>query len=122
MIGLWLPVAAGMAAIYYAALQPHVPSVIAERFTDTVLHAGAYAGLALVTVRATARARWAGLTTPATLAAFAIVVVHGISVEIAQTFVPPRTAELRDVWSDAAGAGAGLAAAWAWGIMRRKSS
>ena len=122
MIGLWLPVAVYMTAIYYGALQPQVPSVIAERFTDTMLHAGGYAGLALVTVRATAGGRWPGLTAGAILAAFAIAVVHGVSVEIAQTFVPSRSAELRDVWNDGAGAAAGLVAAWAWGIMRRKSS
>ena len=122
MIGLWLPVVVLMAAIYYAAIQPAVPDLIAERFTDTLLHAGGYAGLAIVTLRATARGRWTGVTGATLLAAFAIVVAHGISVEIAQMFAPPRTAELRDVWNDAAGAVAGLGVAWAWSIMRRKSS
>ena len=121
MIGLWLPVAVCMTAIYYGALQPHVPDAISERFTDTALHAAGYAVLALVTLRASARARWAGVTRPSLIAAFGIAVAHGISVEIAQMFAPTRTAELRDVWSDAAGASAGLAAAWAWSIMRRKS-
>ena len=122
MIGLWLPVAVYMAAIYYGAVQPDVPEVIAVRFTDTLLHAGGYAGLAMVTLRATARGRWAGVTGVTMLVAFAIVVVHGASVEIAQMFAPPRTAELRDVWNDAVGAAGGLGALWAWSIMRRKSS
>jgi VanZ family protein len=122
VIGLWLPVAVSMIAIYYGALQPQVPSVIGERFTDTVLHAGGYAGLAMLTVRATSGGRWSGLTARALLLAFAIVVVHGVSVEVAQAFAPPRTAEWRDVRNDVAGAGAGLAAVWAWGIMRRKFS
>ena len=122
MIGLWLPVAAYMAAIYYGALQPRVPDVIAERFTDTVLHAGGYAGLALVTARAAAGGRWSGVQARAIILAFAITLLHGVSVEVAQSFVPSRTSELRDVWNDAAGAAAGLAVVWAWGIMRRKSS
>ena len=122
MIGLWLPVAVYMAAIYYGALQPQVPSVIAERFTDTVLHASGYAGLALLSVRAVAGGRWSNVAARAIFVAFAIALVHGVSVEIAQAFVPSRTSELRDVWNDAAGAAAGLAVVWAWGIMRRKSS
>ena len=122
MIGLWLPVAVYMAAIYYGAVQPEVPDVIAVRFTDTLLHAGGYAGLAMLTLRATARGQMRGISGATVLAAFIIVVVHGISVEIAQVFAPPRTAEWRDVWNDAVGAAAGLGAAWAWSIMRRKSS
>ena len=60
VIGLWLPVAACMAAIYYGA-GAAVPGPVA-RFSDTVLHMGGYAGLALLTLRATAGGRWSGVT------------------------------------------------------------
>lgn len=121
MIGLWLPVAVVMAAIYYGATMPSVPAPIGNWFSDTVLHAGGYTVLAMLTLRATAKGRWSGVTRGAMIAAFAISVLHGLSVEWIQMYVPTRFAEWRDVWNDAAGAAVGLGAAWAWGIMRRQS-
>jgi VanZ family protein len=121
VIGLWLPVAILMAAIYYGATMPVVPAPIGNWFSDTVLHAGGYTVLAVVTLRATAKGRWAGVTPAALLVAFVIAVAHGLSVEWVQMYVPTRFAEWRDVWNDVAGAAAGLGAAWAWGTMRGKS-
>ena len=121
MIGLWLPVAVLMAAIYYGATVPDVPPPIGDWFSDTVLHAGAYTVMALLTLRATAKARWTGVTRGTMIAAFVISMLHGVSVEWIQMYVPTRFAEWRDVWNDAAGAALGLGAAWAWGIMRRQS-
>lgn len=116
MIGLWLPVAAWMAAIYFGAALPTTPSPVAG-FSDTALHMGAYSGLALLTLRATARGRWSGVTPRAFLVALVIAVLHGASVEIEQMFVPTRFAEWRDLGNDAIGALAGLVAAWAWGKL-----
>ena len=121
MISLWLPVALYMAAIYYGATLPVVPAPIGYWLSDTLLHAGGYAVLALLTLRATANGRWAGLTRTALLTAFVISMAHGLSVEWIQMYVPTRFAEWRDVWNDAAGTAFGLGAAWAWGTMRRKS-
>jgi VanZ family protein len=123
VIGLWLPVAIWMAAIYYGATfpDPAVPDAIGDWLSDTLLHAGAYAVLALLTLRATAKGRWAGLTGTALVTAFAISMAHGLSVEWIQIYVPARFAEWRDVWNDAAGTAFGLGAAWAWGTMRRTS-
>jgi VanZ family protein len=121
VISLWLPVAILMGAIYYGATMPVVPAPIGNWFSDTVLHAGGYTVLALVTLRATAKGRWAGVTPAPLLLAFVIAIAHGLSVEWVQMYVPTRFAEWRDVWNDAAGAAAGLGAAWAWGTMRRKS-
>jgi VanZ family protein len=121
VIGLWLPVAACMAAMYYGATMPVVPAPIGDWFSDTVLHAGGYTVLALVTLRATAQGQWRGVTRRAMLAAFTIAMLHGLSVEWIQMYVPTRFAEWRDVWNDAAGAAAGIAAAWAWSIMKGKS-
>ena len=121
MIGRWLPVAAFMAVIYYGATTPDEPASIGDWFSDTLLHAAGYTVLTLLTLRATAGGRWAGVTRRAMIAAFVIAMLHGVSVEWIQMYVPTRFAEWRDVWNDAAGAVAGLGAAWAWGIMRRQS-
>ena len=118
---LWLPVAIYMAVIYYGATMPAVPAPIGSWFSDTLLHAGGYTVMALLTLRATADGRWEGVTRGALVAAFAISMLHGLSVEWIQMYVPTRFAEWRDVWNDAAGTAAGLGAAWAWGIMRRQS-
>ena len=119
--GLWLPVAVYMALIYYGATMPVVPAPVGNWFSDTALHAGGYTVMAVLTLRATARGQWRGVTRGALLGAFAISMLHGLSVEWIQMYVPTRFAEWRDVWNDAAGAAAGLGAAWAWGIMRGKS-
>ena len=57
MISLWGPVAAYMAAIYYGAALSQIPGPAAQ-LSDTVLHMGGYAGLAIVTARAVAGGRW----------------------------------------------------------------
>ena len=116
MISLWLPVAVYMAAIYWGAALTQVPGP-ASLVSDTVLHMGGYAGLVLLTLRATAGGRWAGVTARAMTVAFVIAVVHGLSVEVEQMFVPSRFAEWRDVGNDVIGALAGLGAAWAWGKL-----
>jgi VanZ family protein len=118
---LWLPVAVYMAAIYYGATMPEVPTPIGYWLTDTMLHAGGYTVLALLTLRATAGGRWRGVTRNALLLAFVISMLHGLSVEWIQMYVPTRFAEWRDVGNDVLGTVAGLGAAWAWGIMRRQS-
>ena len=118
---LWLPVALYMAAIYYGSTIPVVPAPVGGWFSDTALHAGGYTVLALLTLRATAQGQRRGMTGAAMLAAFTIAMLHGLSVEWIQMYVPTRFAEWRDVWNDAWGAAAGLAAAWAWGIMKGKS-
>jgi len=118
VIGLWLPVAAYMAALYYGALMPSVPGAVGS-VSDTLLHAAGYAVLAVLAVRATAGGRWAGVTPMATAAAFAIATAHGVTVELLQLLVPSRFAEWRDLWNNTIGSGAGLAAVWAWSIMKR---
>jgi len=121
LILLWVPVAIYMAAIFYGASMASVPGPVGSWFSDTILHAGGYFGLALLTVRAVARGRWQGLTTGALLVAFVISVLHGAAVEWMQMYVPTRMAEWRDLANDAIGAGLALAAVKAWGIMRRTS-
>ena len=119
-MALWLPVAAYMAVIYYGATMPVVPAPVSNWFSDTALHAGGYTVMALVTLRATAGGTRRGMTRAAMLIAFVISMLHGLSVEWIQMYVPTRYAEWRDVWNDAFGALAGLGAAWAWGKLFRE--
>jgi VanZ family protein len=111
-----------MAVIYYGAAMPVVPQPVANWFTDTILHVGAYVVLSMLTLRATAGGRVRGLTSRAIVVASVISMLHGLSVEWMQMYVPTRVAEWRDVWNDAAGTAVGLGAAWAWSIMSGKSA
>ncbi len=117
--GLWLPVVVYMAAISWGAALTQVPGP-AALVSDGILHVGGYAGLALLTLRATAGGRWSGVTGRAMTVAFVIAVAHGLSVEVEQMFVPSRFAEWRDVGNDVIGALAGLCAAWAWGKLSKE--
>jgi VanZ family protein len=54
----------------------------------------------------------------ALLAAFVVAVVHGMTVEWEQMYVPTRMAEWRDVGNDVIGALLGLGPAWAWSKIR----
>ena len=116
--GLWLPAALWMAAISIGAAIPAPDLGPVASVSDTVLHTLGYSGLALLTLRATARGRWAGVTAAALSLAFAIAVLHGASVEIEQMFVPTRMAEWRDLGNDAIGAALGLLPAWVWSKMK----
>jgi VanZ family protein len=118
VISLWLPVALWMAAIYFGAGLPAPALAPVAAVPDTFLHMAAYVGLALLTLRATARGRWAGVTSAALALAFAITLIHGVSVEIEQMFVPSRMAEWRDLVNDAIGAALGLLGAWGWSKMK----
>jgi len=103
-----------MAAIFYASSVsvPPIPSG-----TDKPLHALAYLGLAVVVVRAVVGGLpgWIDLWVATT--AVLITVGYAVTDEVHQMFVPGRSADVYDLLADAAGATAGTAACWAWGIM-----
>lgn len=110
-----------MAAIFYGATAPSVPGPVGNWFSDTVLHGGGYFGLALLTLRALSGGRWSGVTIGTLLLAWGISMVHGLTVEWMQMYVPTRMAEWRDLANNAIGAALALGAAGAWGIMRSTS-
>jgi VanZ family protein len=116
---LWGPVVVYMAALFFLSSQPVLPG--SSLTPDWVQHGTAYAGLALVTLRATAGGQWAGVGAGPVLTAWLIAAAYGVSDELHQSLVPDRMADVRDVIADAAGAALGLGAAWAWGIIRRSS-
>lgn len=108
-----------MGVLWLLSSQPVLPG--ASLTPDWTQHGVGYAGLALVTLRATAGGRWAGVTRRALVAAWLIVAAYGLIDEWHQSFVPARTADLRDAAADAIGAALALTGAWAWGIIRRSS-
>ncbi|MCC7032400.1 MAG: VanZ family protein [Acidobacteria bacterium] len=108
-----------MAAIFALSSQATPPG--ASLTPDWVQHGVAYAGLSLVSLRATAGGRWSGVGGGSVLLAWGIAVLYGVSDEWHQSFVPGRMADVRDVIADALGAALGLAAGWAWSIIKRPS-
>lgn len=123
---LWLPVLAYMGLLFVLSAQPGkdgpspFPAWIAEA-PDWLQHGVAYAGLALITLRATASGRWSHVAWPTLVAAWVVATLYGVFDEWHQSFVPGREQDIRDVLADAAGAAVALGAAWAWGIIKPRS-
>ena len=112
---LWGPPAIYALAIFVLSSLSSPPSP-PQQLTDKHGHALAYAGLALVLVRALSGGRWSGLTMAAGLQAAVTAIAYGASDEWHQSFVPGRHADLWDLAADGVGAALALgivgAAAW----------
>ena len=117
MLWLWLPVLFAMAAIFVVSGTPNPP--MPSQLPDVGLHAIAYFGLGVLLIRALSGGRWSGVTPAVLLCAWLVAVAYGASDEWHQSFVPSRTAELRDLRADAIGAGVAAVLAWACVIIRR---
>ena len=108
-----------MAAIFGASSLPTLPRVVRDT-SDLLLHFLAYAGLALLVIRAVASGRWDRLTRGSWYRAWAITAGYGVTDEIHQWFVPGRYSSVSDWIADALGAATALgAAAIAWRIRGR---
>ena len=121
---LWLPVAGYMAGIFWLSSQSVLPgaSIIPDWLNYDWLHHGtAYAGLAMVTLRALAGGRLRTVGMASLAGAWTIATVYGFTDEFHQSFVPGRTADPRDLLADGVGAALGLGLVWAWSIIRRSS-
>jgi VanZ family protein len=114
---LWFPVVALMAAIFVTSSMSAPPAPAAV--SDKLLHAAAYAALAVVTLRALAGGRWRGVNAQLAVGAWLIATAYGVSDEWHQSFVPGRHADVNDVLADALGAAVGAGVVWAWSIIRR---
>jgi VanZ family protein len=114
---LWFPVFLYAAAIFLVSgmSQPPLPGSV----SDKSAHMAAYAGFGLLTLRAVAGGEWAGVTAGRCVVAAGLVVLYGASDEVHQAFVPGRTADIRDLTADAAGATGGVAAMWLLARLRR---
>ncbi|MEZ5290496.1 MAG: VanZ family protein [Vicinamibacterales bacterium] len=117
VLALWAPVGLYMALIFWASSLPSPPSP--AQVGDKVQHFAAYAGLGLVTIRATAGGRIRGLTLAAVGLAWAIAAVYGVTDEWHQAYVPGRTSDIADVAADWLGAGLAAVGAGAFGIIAR---
>lgn len=117
-IGLWLPVIAYMAMLFWFSSLSKLPTPPGA-LSFYHVHMAAYAGLAALTARAAAK----GLRSVSWTAVFAAVVIsslYGVSDEYHQMFVPGRTFDVLDMAADAFGSVAGACAMKAWSIIRRR--
>jgi VanZ family protein len=106
LVQLWGPVLLVMGLILYFSSLPD-PGGPPGGISDKTAHFLIYGALGAAMVRALARGRSAAMTLPTIIVAAVLSTLYGISDEIHQYFVPPRTPDILDVVADAAGAFAG---------------
>ena len=119
MLALWGPVAAYMAVIFVLSAQSQPP--LPSQLSDKQGHSLVYMGLAVTVGRALAGGIAAGTSLRMAAAAWAIASGYGATDEWHQSFVPGRSADVRDWFADATGALLGAGACWAWGIIRSRA-
>ena len=106
LVQLWGPVLLVMGLILYFSSLPD-PGGPPGGISDKTAHFLIYAALGASMVRALAGGRSAAMTVPTILTAITLATLYGVSDEIHQAFVPPRTPDILDIAADAAGACAG---------------
>jgi VanZ family protein len=102
----WGPVLLVMGLIFYFSSLPD-PGGPPGGISDKTAHFLIYGALGASLIRALAGGRSAAMTLRTILAAIALATLYGISDEIHQFFVPPRTPDILDIAADTAGACAG---------------
>lgn len=113
----WLPVAAYMALIFYQSAQSSWPSAV-EFVWDKLLHAGGYAPLAWLCVRALTDRFRKATTIQLGAGAWLIATIYAASDEWHQSFVAPRVMDAGDFAADAIGAAVVAAACVGWSRLR----
>lgn len=115
---IWGPLVGYYALIFYVSGLSQVPW--ASNYPDYLEHALEYLGLSILTARALNGGLRSPFSTRTLAAAFMLCLAYAILDEIHQKFVPDRLADVRDVLSDAVGAGLGLIGlrAGAWLLVR----
>ena len=108
-----------MAAIFYVSSLHQAP--LPPGLPDKPAHAFGYMGFGFVIARALAGGLPPRITLRDLLVGLAIAVAYGASDEFHQRFVPGRSAELADLYADAAGSAMALMTCWAWGIISPSS-
>lgn len=116
-LALWGPVAACMGLIFAFSSMPSPP--MPPGVSDKLLHAAGYAGLAALSLRATAGGRLGGVAGRSAATAWAIATLYGASDEFHQRFVPGRSAEFADLVADGLGAGVATVVVAAFAIIQR---
>ena len=118
-VGLWLPVLAYMAMLFWFSSLSRLPSPPGDLSYYDV-HLAAYAGLAALNTRALARGAFDRVGGRHVAGAIVIATAYGVSDEYHQLFVPGRNFDVLDVAADAIGAIIGASALGAWSIIRRR--
>ena len=115
---LWAPVIIVMALIFYASSLADPGSPPGE-ISDKTAHFLAYFPLGASLVRALAGGRASRMTVPRIAMATMVATLYGISDELHQILVPPRTPDWHDVVADCLGA---LVGAMAFAVVVRSAS
>ena len=94
----------------YLALVPEPPDNPVFRLGDVILHAAAFAYLtfAFVLMMPTTIDRTIGLDCKLAIRATLVMFGYGVFLELVQSLIPERTAELKDLGVDLLGIGGGL--------------
>jgi VanZ family protein len=108
-----------MVAIFYVSGLSIAP--LPDQVSDKTGHFAAYAGLALLCVRAVGGGLPCRVVLRVAVLALAIAAAHGIFDELHQWFVPGRSADIRDWFADVSGALIGIGLCWLWGIIAVRS-
>lgn len=98
------PPALYVMAVFYAGTARSGPDLGGARHGDKVMHALAFAGMAVVAFRALTHALPDTAVRPRALSAAAFSVAVGGLLELVQSLLPYRSAEWLDLVADAAGA------------------
>lgn len=109
-------------AIFFLSAESSLPAPPGP-LSDKHVHALAYAGLAVLVIRALAGGRWVGVSGVIAVRGAALAVLYGAADEWHQWFVPGRHAELLDLLADATGAAAAALVLWRvarWGRAGRR--
>ena len=104
-----------MAAIFYVSGLSFAP--LPAQVSDKTGHSVAYAGLALLCVRAVGRRLPCRVVLRVATLALAIAAAYGAFDELHQWFVPGRSADVFDLFADVRGALIGIGVCWLWGII-----
>ena len=108
-----------MAAIFCVSGLSTAP--LPEEVSDKTGHVVAYAGLALLSVRAVGGGLPCRVVLRVAVLALAIAAGYGAFDELHQWFVPGRSADVRDWFADVSGALIGIGLCWLWGIIAVRS-
>ena len=114
---MWGPVIIYMAVIFYLSSlqQPPLPPGL----SDKPAHAFGYLGFGVVIARALGGGLPPRVRLRQALIGLALASFYGMTDEMHQHFVPGRTADIADWYSDSIGSAIGLFGCWAWSIISR---
>jgi VanZ family protein len=100
----WMPVFVYAAGIFIQSSFPPAAALPDVPGSDKLLHALAYAGLAMLVFRALTSTGWSSRPRLLFWGSLLGTAAYGILDELHQVFVPARSAEMLDATADAAGA------------------